>query len=92
MYSLGRRRVPGIVSLALTLILLGLLLAMVSLWRLQTMSATGRPCRTRPRPHRQPSCPRARARLKVLARRARMPYTVETSGEVAGVQRAAGEN
>jgi len=50
MYSLGRRRVPGIVSLALTLILLGLLLAMVSLWRLQTMSATGRPVEPMPYP------------------------------------------
>jgi hypothetical protein len=48
MYSVGRRRVPGIVSLGLALILLGVLLAVVSLWRLQTASADGEHARTLP--------------------------------------------
>ena len=41
MYPPGRRRIPGVVSLGLTLILLGVLLAVVSLARLQTASANG---------------------------------------------------
>ena len=48
MYPLGRRRVPRIVSLALVLILLGLLLALVSLWRLQLAAADGRHLQSRP--------------------------------------------
>ena len=39
MYLLHPRRMPRIVSLALVLILLGLGLAAVSLWRLQTAAA-----------------------------------------------------
>jgi hypothetical protein len=41
MYPPRRRQVPGVVSLGLTLILLGVLLAIVSLARLQTASADG---------------------------------------------------
>jgi hypothetical protein len=41
MYPLSRRRIPGVVSLGLVLILLGVLLAVVSLARLQTASAQG---------------------------------------------------
>jgi hypothetical protein len=41
MYPPRQRQIPGVVSLGLTLILLGILLAVVSLARLQITSAGG---------------------------------------------------
>ncbi|HLH26167.1 MAG TPA: hypothetical protein VK066_26920 [Chloroflexota bacterium] len=82
MYPLGRRRVPRIVSLALVLILLGLLLALVSLWRLQLAAADSDRLQSRT-PLTTVACPTTRPAQRATAPHARAapPYALHCSNQ-----------